>query len=478
MKLALLCALSAAIPALLLAQPAPDTLWTWTYGGAGMERAVDVNPTSDGGLILAGGRSIGADLPDALLVKLTAAGDLEWTVNYGESSEEAFRVCQTADQGFVAVGYTTAGCMGQDLGNAYVIRLNAQGDSLWTRNLNFGTVDDLYGVLELNNGDILIAGSTVPIPGSVAPLLCRLNANGDSLWSHVYLHPNVVRWVRDLIQLNDGGFALAGFGNNPSGPTLPFALKVNADGDEEWLRTYERDLDADGHSIIEAQDDGFYLCGNGYNEDYQEGFLILRLNAQGDTLWTRLHFTVGNGDWCQSAAGTIDGGLVLGGNAILAGHPVFDLVKLDADGDVEWHRPVERGADADICASVCVLTDGCCAMTGLTANQDFGDICVMKFESMLGTSDAPPLVAAFALSDVYPNPFNNTTQIRYEVGWARELTLRIFDLMGREVLAEELTNLSPGAHVYAWNPTVATGPYFIQLEHGATLQVTKALYLK
>ena len=281
MKLALLCALSAAIPALLLAQPAPDTLWTWTYGGAGMERAVDVNPTSDGGLILAGGRSIGADLPDALLVKLTAAGDLEWTVNYGESSEEAFRVCQTADQGFVAVGYTTAGCMGQDLGNAYVIRLNAQGDSLWTRNLNFGTVDDLYGVLELNNGDILIAGSTVPIPGSVAPLLCRLNANGDSLWSHVYLHPNVVRWVRDLIQLNDGGFALAGFGNNPSGPTLPFALKVNADGDEEWLRTYERDLDADGHSIIEAQDDGFYLCGNGYNEDYQEGFLILRLNAQG-----------------------------------------------------------------------------------------------------------------------------------------------------------------------------------------------------
>ncbi len=84
----------------------------------------------------------------------------------------------------------------------------------------------------------------------------------------------------------------------------------------------------------------------------------------------------------------------------------------------------------------------------------------------------------FRLLGAYPNPFNSVAQIRYEVGSAKALTLRIFDLLGREVATERLTGLTPGMHTYSWIPIGATGLYFVKLENGANVQTTKVLYLK
>ena len=87
-------------------------------------------------------------------------------------------------------------------------------------------------------------------------------------------------------------------------------------------------------------------------------------------------------------------------------------------------------------------------------------------------------VTDFRLLGAYPNPFNSVTQIRFEVGSARDLTLRIFDIVGRELASETLSNLTTGVHSYSWSPTGATGLYFIQMENGAKVQTAKVLYLK
>jgi hypothetical protein len=87
-------------------------------------------------------------------------------------------------------------------------------------------------------------------------------------------------------------------------------------------------------------------------------------------------------------------------------------------------------------------------------------------------------VKDFRLLGAYPNPFNSVTQIRYEVGSTRDLTLRIFDLLGREVSTEKLTGLTPGTHTYAWTATGSTGLYFIRMEGAGTVQTAKMLYLK
>ena len=97
---------------------------------------------------------------------------------------------------------------------------------------------------------------------------------------------------------------------------------------------------------------------------------------------------------------------------------------------------------------------------------------------------APPKLQAagpfaFALHDNYPNPFNPTTTIRYELPTASHVTLTVHDLLGREVatLVEALEE--PGYKSVQWNAAgVASGVYLYRLTAGDFVQTRKLLVLK
>ncbi len=77
-----------------------------------------------------------------------------------------------------------------------------------------------------------------------------------------------------------------------------------------------------------------------------------------------------------------------------------------------------------------------------------------------------PFPESFTLEQNYPNPFNPGTSIRYSLSRTSRVTLRIFDLLGREV-ATLVNSLQPGnAYQISWQPSEAlpSGIYFYQLE--------------
>jgi len=100
---------------------------------------------------------------------------------------------------------------------------------------------------------------------------------------------------------------------------------------------------------------------------------------------------------------------------------------------------------------------------------------------ILGTDadDAPlPVVGTFELLTSYPNPFNGMTTLDFMVGSAREISVTITDVLGREVYATQLENLTPGTHRLQWSPTGAAGLYFARATSGSTTMTTKLLYVK
>jgi Tol biopolymer transport system component len=138
-----------------------DTLWTRTYGGASDEDGWCVDQTSpDGGYIIAGWtRSFGAGGKDLYLVKTDADGDTLWTRTYGGADDDwAMSVEQTPDGGYIMVGWTKSFGMGAN--DIYVIRTDASGDTLWTR--TYGGPDDEFGhsVQVTADGWYIVAGST------------------------------------------------------------------------------------------------------------------------------------------------------------------------------------------------------------------------------------------------------------------------------------------------------------------------------
>lgn len=87
--------------------------------------------------------------------------------------------------------------------------------------------------------------------------------------------------------------------------------------------------------------------------------------------------------------------------------------------------------------------------------------------------------SAFVLHQNYPNPFNPTTKIEYEIPFRQHVTLKIYDLLGKEVasLADEIK--SPGIHTHNWNASnFPSGMYFYRLSAGNFSGTKKLLLLK
>ncbi len=82
--------------------------WSYVYGGGAKDICKMIQPTSDGGYVVAGiSRSFGWGNPDMWMLKLNSGGDTAWTRHYGGSGHEhCYDARQTADGGYVIIGRT------------------------------------------------------------------------------------------------------------------------------------------------------------------------------------------------------------------------------------------------------------------------------------------------------------------------------------------------------------------------------------
>jgi len=95
---------------------------------------------------------------------------------------------------------------------------------------------------------------------------------------------------------------------------------------------------------------------------------------------------------------------------------------------------------------------------------------------LTGTALSAPEVmppASFKLSPPYPNPFNSTTSLKYEIPEPGRLSFTIYDAAGRMVY-KELLNPQGGRFNWSWKGKneygipVTSGLYFCQVEYSAT----------
>jgi hypothetical protein len=89
------------------------------------------------------------------------------------------------------------------------------------------------------------------------------------------------------------------------------------------------------------------------------------------------------------------------------------------------------------------------------------------------------LPKGFSLDQNYPNPFNPTTKIRFSVGTYGYTSLRVFDLLGREVSTLVNEEMNPGTYSVTWDATgMPSGVYFYRLSAGAVNETKKLLLLR
>ncbi|MCC6476921.1 T9SS type A sorting domain-containing protein [bacterium] len=104
-------------------------------------------------------------------------------------------------------------------------------------------------------------------------------------------------------------------------------------------------------------------------------------------------------------------------------------------------------------------------LAGSTTRAEFLDLCR---QWLMRETDAPPfapLPSAYTLSPAYPNPFNNSTSFNWTTPTTGNVSISVFDVLGRqvEILHDGVANT--GYHRTIWNASsVASGTYFVRLQ--------------
>ena len=93
-------------------------------------------------------------------------------------------------------------------------------------------------------------------------------------------------------------------------------------------------------------------------------------------------------------------------------------------------------------------------------------------------------ISSFQIKQNYPNPFNPITHIEYSLGAKTDLSIGIYDVLGRRIKNIAIANQSEGQHEIIWDATndfgelVPTGVYHFQIQSARASESIKMLYLK
>jgi hypothetical protein len=391
----------------------PDTLWTKTYGGFSSDGAYSVQETADSGFIIAGDtESFGAEGGDIYLLKTDAAGDTVWSKIYGgERYDGARSVIQTfPDSGYIIAG--TSHSYGRRYSDVLLLKTDAAGDTLWMRTY-FDGLSHQRGecVRQTRDGGYVVVGATGPDYGALTDAyVVRTDPNGDTLWVRQYGYlEGGIDHAYSVVEVASGGFAIVGeatvVGKAGAAEAVigVYLVRIDSGGDLLWQRTYAALESNCGYSIDEAAEGGFIIAGTttpsypGLPDIY-----LIRTDANGDSVWTRTYGGSGY-DFAYSVEQTADGNYILGGVASswgAGGNDVF-VMQVNDEGKALWARTF-GGAGDDLSHQIQQTSDGGFIVAGSTKSygRGYGDVYVLK----LAPTPADPVEPDLAIG-VLQNPY-------------------------------------------------------------------------
>ena len=462
------------------AQP-PDTLWSRTYLDGNWAYAFSVEQTTDEGFIICGNTiPFGSTYPDIYLVKTDSIGDTIWTRRYGDNlPQTGHEVHQTGDGGYIIVGLNVPQVYWND---AYLIKTDRNGDVIWEQTYRFDYDSKGVSVCQTSDGGYALTGDYSDDNDVSFMIVVKTDSMGHEDWRYV-LEDYAYSFGWGIVQSDDGNIVLTGRAKTSSQQyTDLFLMKMDLNGDTLWTKTYGGDLTDIGYCITNTTDGGYVIGGSSRSNTSDADFYLVKTDSVGDTLWTNT-FGFSDDEYAYGVDQTSDGGYVLAGITLTDAVDNQDcyLIRTDASGDELWSSII-RGDGRDHFESVQQTNDGGFIVAGDTEHYDPArQFYLVKYdsESNIVKEFAKTQIHDFRLYPPYPNPFNVSTAISFELRDAGFVSLEIFDITGREVGSLVSGHQSAGFHQVVFDAKdLTSGVYFARLEAGEFRKTRKMLLVK
>jgi hypothetical protein len=189
-----------------------------------------------------------------------------------------------------------------------------------------------------------------------------------------------------MVQTSDGGYALAGMTSTFAvGDEDFWLIKTDSYGNMQWNKTYGEPGEQCAYCAIQTSDGGYALAGSTSASLFSASdFLLVKTDSSGNMQWNKTYGGV-DGDIAYSLVETIDEGYALAGYLanVGAGKDDFELIKTDADGNMQWNKTY-GGTNIDRATSLVHTNDGGYALAGDTfsfGTADGGNFWLVKTDS-------------------------------------------------------------------------------------------------
>jgi hypothetical protein len=264
-----------------------DTIWTKDFGETIDGEAFSVRSTLDGNFILGGGIwSFVAGEYDAWLMKVDQSGDSLWFRIYGGIDyDRVFSVLPTSDNGYLALGVTES--FGAGSADGWLIKTNATGDTLWTKTYGGPFDDNLISFQHTIDGGYILAGSTSSFGnGNGDAWLIKTNAVGDTIWTKTY-GGTESDGIYSICQTIDGGYIMTGATRSyGAGWYDLWLIRTNSIGDTIWTKTFGGTSGDYGYSVQQTSDGGYIVAGRAVfsSPSGSPDLWLIKTDAFGNTL--------------------------------------------------------------------------------------------------------------------------------------------------------------------------------------------------
>lgn len=462
----------------------PNILWTETYGSRYTELCYGLTTTGDGGFLLAGTfeNPFGSNAEDVYLVKTDESGDTLWTLSFGQDySESCYSVEQSDDGGFVIAGAADDVEPGNP--DVYFLKVSASGAPLFSQIHHLSGNEWIKCIRKLDSGGFIMLGTTDSYgAGGYDLYLLKVDSIGLPVWEHTFGTADD-DFGNSVIPTLDKGYLLTGSLFNGLDSDLCM-IKTDSSGNEQWRQTFGGPDYDEGFKVRQTEEGGFIVCGTTFScGSGNSDVYLIKTDNFGNEEWISTFGDVSL-DGGADVQETDDNGFIVAGYEGISGSDDHDIyiVRTDPYGTEQWSM-TNGGALDDRAVAVEQMPDGGYIIAAQT--QSYGSGCYDYYLVRLdeqgsvvqGKGGVDP--STYTLYPCSPNPFNASAAISFNLPTAEEVSLKIFDISGREVHDFGLGILDSGTHSFIWDASrFASGIYFAVLERSGQYQTQKLVLMK
>jgi hypothetical protein len=352
-------------------------------------------------------------------------------------------------------------------------KVDSIGNIMWQTVYSEGIwANDGRYIEQIEDGGYIVTGRFQSVTGS-GMLLLKLNAQGNKIWRRTYSEPTSAgfNYGYSVQETADSGYIMTGVANinfyDSTRHKDVFIVKTDSFGIEQWRKFFGGIADDLGSFVREDNSGNYFISGttNSYGIGAASNMYLIKVDSAGNTIWERTY----GGNLEETATGlwaTKDGGCIMTGRSnSFSALGDFDgyVVKTNANGDTLWTKTYPKTGE-EIIHSVEQTSDDGYIMAGSTNSIGAGDFDMWLLKTdTIGNLNIGTNTFGNITQTVKHTIFPNPNQGVFSIQSETKISsIVIFDIMGKRIYSEIIN------HNYATFDlsNQAKGLYFYQIRVG------------